>query len=167
MGYRGRLIWPAQVRISRLDTAATKANDLGQPSGYDRITREPIRTTSGTDSRVYLDPIALPCQFQPKMGKFNELAQFPGGRELEYKVHILLHYQDLENAGLVRPSGEVAIQPSDRLDALYRADGVTLVRNFADSPLYVVHTQDRSLGLSGLERNLCLVYFNDRVEGAR
>lgn len=166
MNYRGRLIWPSQARISRLNTAATAANTLGQPSGYDRITREPVRTTAGADSRVYFPPVALPCQVQPKMGQYDELRQYPAGRELEFKMHILLHYPDLEMAGLLKPNGSSIFQPSDRLDAIYRADGVTLLRSFEDNPLFCVHVQDRSFGLDGLNRNLVLLYFNDRVEGA-
>jgi len=168
MAYRGRLIWPMQARISRLNTAATAANNIGgQPSGYDRIWREPVKTAAGADSRVYFPQIAIPCQARTEMGPFDKQVQLPSGRELEFKVKVTLHYADIEAAGLVGADGSAVFQPSDRLDALYRTDGVTLLRNFSDGPLYCVHVQDRSWGLSGLTRNLVMLYFDDRQESAR
>jgi len=167
MGYRGRLIWPAQARIERLDTASTKENALAfQPSGYDRIFREPVRTADGTDSRVYMPAVAIPCQVRTEMAAFDRQFQMPGGRELEFRIMLTLHYKDLEVRGLIAPNGGCVFQPSDRLDSIYTADGACLQRSFADAPLFCTHVQDRSWGLSGLSRNLVMLYFNDRREGA-
>lgn len=169
MGYRGRLIWPFQCRIQRLDTAATEANPLaGQPSGYNRIWREPVRTNAGADSRVYKSEVALPCQVRTEMGPYDKQLQLPGGRELEFKIKLTLHYNDLTMCGgLVDATGAVVFQPSDKLRAIYKKDGTTLVRDFTSNPLFLVHVQDRSWGLSGLERNLVMLYFNDRRKGSR
>lgn len=168
MGYRGRLIWPCQARIERLDTAATKANAIGsQPSGYNRIFREPVtRASDGTDSRVYSAPLALHCQVTTEKDKYDELVQLPGGRELEFDIRTTLHYQEIEDSGLLAPNGSINLKPSDRLKAIYKRDGVTLLRDFADNPLYLVHVQDRSFGLDDLNRNLVMLYWKDRREGA-
>jgi len=167
MAYRGRLIWPMQARIKRLDTASTKANAIGgQASGYDRIFREPVRTSTGTDSRVYTSELAFPCQVISERGAFDKLAQLPGGRELEFDLRTALHYSDIEAAGLSAPNGGTLLKPGDRLCSIYRADGTTKLRDFDDNPLYLVHVQDRSFGLDGLTRNLLLLYWEDRREGA-
>lgn len=168
MGYRGRLIWPAQARIERLDTAATKANPAGtsQPQGYDRHFREPVKTAT-TDARIYKPEVAVACQVRTEMGPFDKQVQLPGGRELEFKIKLVLHYRELELNGLIGANGSSVFQPSDRLCAIYKADGVTLQRSFRDSPLYCVHVQDRSWGLDDLSRNLVMLYFNDRREGGR
>lgn len=168
MGYRGRLIWPAQARIERLDTASTKANAIAsQPSGYDRIFREPVRNAAGADSRVYLPAVAVPCQVQTEPGPYDKQVQMPGGRELEFKIRVTLHYLDLELRGLIGPNGSCVFQPSDRLVGIYKADGTTLQRSLVGSPLFCVHVQDRSWGLDDLSRNLVMLYFHDRIEGAR
>lgn len=168
MSYRGRLIWPMQARIERLDTASTQATAVaGQPAGYDRIFREPVKVSPGVDARQYMPAIAVACQVKTEGGAYRRAEQMPGGRELEYDVKIALHYQDLELRGLVGADGTTVFQPSDRLVSIYRTDGVTLIQSFASAPLYCVHVQDRSLGLSGLTRNLVMLYFKDRLEGAR
>lgn len=169
MGYRGRLIWPMQARLRRLDTAATQANNVaGQPAGYDRIFREPVKVSPTTDSRVYAAPIAVPCQVQTEGGPFRQVEQLPGGRELEFKMKLLMHYADLSLLGLLDVNGACVLKPSDLLVSIYRMDSVTLLHDFGSDPLFCVHTQDRSWGLSGLNRNLIRLYFNDREEaGAR
>ena len=162
MGYRGRLIWPVMAKIQQLDTAATKANTGTQPSGYDRIFREPVKFESGGDSRIYRDPIMLPCQYRDRnRGPYEELEQFSDGRVLRYKLLVILHYQDLESRGLVDSKGRTVFQVSDKLLSLHEQDG-SLIREYDETPLFCVHLQDRSFGLSGLKRNLVMLYFDDR-----
>jgi hypothetical protein len=163
MTYRGRLIWPFIARIERLDTSATKANTLGQSSGYDRVFREPVRNEAGADARVYRT-VELECQVSTEQGPYERQAQFPAGRELEFDVRLVVHYADLEQNGFIDLAGNTALQPSDRLREIVRKTGER-VRRFED-PLFCVHAQDRSFGLSGLHRNLVLLYFRDRREGA-
>jgi hypothetical protein len=156
-----------QARIKQLDTASTKANAIGgQVSGYDRIFREPVRSSAGADSRVYSSEYALPCQVISERGGYDKLAQLPGGRELEFDLRTALHYADLEAAGLCTANGSTSFKPGDRLCSIYRADGTTKLRDFDANPLYLVHVQDRSFGLDGLTRNLVLLYWEDRREGA-
>lgn len=167
MPTRGRLIWPMQARISRLDTAATAANNLGEPSGYDRTFREPVRNTAGADSRVYMPQLAVSCQVNTEKGSNAKVVQLPGGLELEYNVRTTLHYGELETRGLMASNGASVFKPGDRLDAIYKRDGVTLLQDYEDMGyLYLVHIQDRSWGLSGLSRNLLMLYWADRREGA-
>ena len=166
MGYRGRLIWPAQARIERYDPAATKANAIGgQPSGFDRHFREPVRNSAGDDARVYAAPIAIPCQVTTEKDKYDELVTIPGGRELEIDVRTTCHYGQLESDGLISATGSVVFQPSDRLASIYKKDSITLLRDFTSNPLYLIHVQDRSWGLDDLSRNLVMLYWADRREG--
>jgi len=165
VGYRGRLIWPFRATIQRLNTSATAANALaGQPSGYDRIFREPVKDATA-DSRIYESADLVSCQVRTELGKFERAVTLPNGRDLEFDVRLALHYFELETLGLVNADGSLKFQASDKLTAIYKKDGVTLKRSF-DPPLYCVHVQDRSWGLSGGDRNLVLVYFKDRKEGA-
>lgn len=167
MGYRGRLIWPVQARIERLDTGATKANAIGgQASGYDRHFREPVKTSSGADSRVYLSPIALACQVTTEKGDYEKQVQLPGGLDLSFDIRTTMHYGELELAGLLAANGSVAFKPADRLVQIYKSDGTTLLRDFSDSPLYLVHMQDRSWGLDNLSRNLVMLYWESARQGA-
>lgn len=162
--YRGRLIWAFQARIERLDTAATDANAIGgQAAGYDRIFREPVTNTAGVGARIYSSPIAVTCQVRSK--KFDEVVTLPGGRELEFDLRTLLHYEELEAAGLIGADGSTVFKPSDRLMSIYKTDGVSLRRDFSANPLFCVHVQDRGWGLSGLDRNLVRLYWKDRREG--
>lgn len=168
MGYRGRLVWPVQARIERLDTVATKANAIGsQPSGFDRTFREPVtRASDGKDSRVYMSEVAVSCQVIPDRGEYDSLKQRPGGRELEFDLRIGLHYADMEAAGFIETDGGVVFKPSDRLLKLYKPDSTTLLRDFTANVLYCFHVQDRSFGLDDLNRNLVLLYFRERTAGA-
>lgn len=164
MSYRGRLIWPVQARIARLDTAATEVNAIGgQPSGYNRIFREPVTDATGADSRVYMPETLVNCQARSK--KFGEVMMLPAGRELDFDFRTVLHYQELEDAGLIGADGSVVFQPSDKLLSIYRTDGVTLLHDFTDTPLFLVHVADRSFGLSGLTRNLARLYWSNRRQG--
>ncbi len=167
MGYRGRLIWPMQARIERYDPAATKANAIGgQVSGFDRHFREPVRNATGSDARIFKAPIAIPCQVTTEKDKYDDLVTLPGGRELKFGVRTTCHYEQLESDGLLGPTGSVVFQPSDRLASIYKRDSITLLRDFSSNPLYLIHVQDRSWGLDGLERNLVMLYWADRREGA-
>lgn len=166
MGYRGRIIWPFYATIERLDTLQTSVNTVaGQPSGYDRVFREHVRTET-EDARVYMEADSVKCQVSTELGPHDKLKQMPAGRDLEFDVRLTLHYFDLECDGLVNDDGTCVFQPSDRLTGIYLNDGETLRRDFSEAPLYCVHVQDRSWGLSGLERNLVHLYFKDRTEGA-
>lgn len=165
MGYRGRLIWPFKATIERIDTSSTSANALAsQPAGYDRIFREPVKTDT-TDSRVYFPADLISCQVRTELGPYEKAVQMPGGRELDFDVRLALHYSELEMMGLVNADGTSKFQAGDKLTAIYKRDGVTLKRDFSSSPLFCVHVPDRSWGLSGLDRNLLMLYFKDRREG--
>ena len=115
---------------------------------------------------MYKYPDMVTCKITTESGPNDKLKQMPNGRELEYDLRLTLHYADLECQRLVDSEGRCLFQPSDRLTGLYLKDGVTLRRDFSSTPLYCVHVQDRSWGMSGLDRNLVQLYFQDRREGA-
>lgn len=161
MPYRGRLIFPMRATISRLNTEATAAATVGGLDGYDRIFREPVEDELGVDARTYLDPVVVNCQVQTERSPFEKLAQTASGREVQFKIRLCLHYFELESAGLIAENGSSVFQPGDRLDTIHTQTG-TLLRNFEPEYLFLVHTQDRSFGLSGGTRNLLLLYFDSR-----
>ena len=169
MPYRGRLLWPMVLHISRLDTASTESNTLGNAdlvAGYDRIFREPVTDEEGNDSRVYMGPVAVCAQVNSSQkGYARKIKQLPGGRELQYNIRTVLHYQELETRGLLTPSGDCIFQPSDRLDAIYNKAG-ELLKDFSCNPLFICHVRDAGWGLSGLTRNLVEIYWSDRRHGA-
>jgi hypothetical protein len=157
-----------KISISRLDTASTGANNLGNQSvtaGYSRIFQEPVKDEVGSDTRIYFDPIVMDAQVNSTNGKARNAVTLPGGRELEYSIRTIVHYSQLESMGLLTPSGDCIFQPSDRLDAILNQAGVVL-KDFGCSPLFLCHVRDAGWGLDGLTRNLCELYWEDRREGA-
>ncbi len=165
--YRGRLIWPCLATISRINTPSTEANAIGgQPRGYDRVWREPVETSEGEDSRVYFPPDVVQCQVRSEFGAYDKEDPYPDGRRLQYQLKIILHYKELEHKQLIGPDGGSVFQPSDRLDFVHRTNG-QLLKDFTKSPLYCIQAQDRSFGLDGLNRNLLMLYFDDRLRGYR
>ena len=168
MSYRGRLIWPFAVDIARLDTAATlaAAGTGGVTAGYDPDFREPVTLDAGpnnpdTDTRQEITVSLLPCQVHPERGNYEALQMMLSGAVKQYNLRLVFHYLDLETRSLVDTDGSSLLKINDRLVAIRRNDG-TLVADFSARPLYVTQAQDRSFGLSGLQRNLLMLTFEER-----
>jgi hypothetical protein len=168
MGYRGRLIWPFAVTIARLNTSATASNTGGGAvtSGFDHDFREPQVLDGGdgaedTSTRTETLIELLPCQIHTAKGQFEQMTQMLSGAVFKYNLPLVFHYIDLETRGLVEDDGSPIIKPNDRLVALYRNDG-TLIRRFDNPELFAAQVQDRSWGLSGLQRNLLMINFKER-----
>lgn len=168
---RGRLIFPFLARIARIDTVATEADpDAAGPltSGYDDVFREPVMVPAsgddrlGSSARVEATPISVRCQVEPE--QFEVLQQMVSGDAAQGRFHLVLHFKDLEDAGLVEASGHAAIRKGDRLVGIDRTDG-TLVQEVPDPPgLYVHEALPRGMGLSlnNAHRNLLLLTFRSR-----
>lgn len=167
-GYRGRLIFPFQCSIARLDTAATLANTAGGAfpgGGYDHVFREP-QVVAGADNlddsaRVEAVVEAVPCQVVTGKGPFGQLQQMLGGTVHKVKIMLVFHYVQLEALDLVDADGSAVFKVNDRLVSISRSDG-TVMRDFEAAPLYATHVEDRSFGLGGLQRNLLAVTFEHR-----
>lgn len=173
MSYRGRLIWPFTVDIARLDTAATAAEaGVGYVTGgYDPDFKEPVMLDQGPGSpdvstRQETLVEQVPCQVHPEKGKYDGLDMTLSGAEMKFQLRLILHYVDLEARSLIDSDGSALFKVNDRLVAIRQFDG-TLVRDFSNKPLYITEVQDRSFGLSGLQRNLVMLTFEDRDSGVK
>lgn len=168
-GYRGRLIWPQVASIRRLDTVATASQPSTIGGGYDPDFREPVILPDGSSARAEQDEIRVPCQVRTESGAFDMLQMFgASGASPGFRMRIVLHYEDLEELGLVDvDTGRPVFVVGDRLAAIYTADTDELVRRFDSPQLFATQVQDRSFGLSALRRNLLEITFEDREAAVR
>lgn len=182
-GYRGRLIWPMFVDVEQIDTDATRTTDPDGPgpltSGYDDDFMEPVIVPAteespgipqtgaprGTLATVYKTPVLhLPAQIE--VVDFDKLRQFISGNVPSSEVKCVFHFRDLEAQGLIDANGEATIRPHDRLRAIYDKNDVLIISIPETPGLYAIADENRSFGLTGGTRNLFLVTFQDREEGA-
>lgn len=168
MSARGRLIFPFVVELAQLDTADTAADpDAGGPltQGYDPDFREPVKVLpaaaaqTGVSSRKE-NLVQVRAQIEPE--QFERLAEMLSGDAAQGRFTIILHFRDLETAGLVNPTtGEALLFKRDRVVRILTTKGV-LVRTIPNPPgLYCVEVQDRGFGPGG-KRNLLLMAFESR-----
>jgi hypothetical protein len=166
---RGALIFPFIFDIAQLDTEATAADpDVAGPltSGYDDEFREPviIPPASGSARGVSARKesiIQVRAQFEE--GSFETQTMMLTGNSPRSIIKLVLHYQDLEDAGLVEiATGRPMLRINDRLVAVREIDNGALIETFPDPPgVYCIEVQSRSFGL-GTHRNLLLMTFQQR-----
>lgn len=161
MGYRGRLLFPLQAEIHRLDTAATQS-----AGGYDPTWQTPTVTygDDGTRTRglVYMTPpVILRCQIE----QVTEAQQqrTPSGVIPDSKLVLVFHYADLALLDLVGGDGRPLIRLNDKLTKLLTKAGAP-EKTFTPE-LYATEVLDGGHGLGG-RRNLAIVTFEDRPKGA-
>lgn len=152
---RGRLIWPNKVAIARLDLAAMEADAdhrFGTPP-----------------ERVELDPVILDAQVETSSGLADDRQRLrPSGDDPAMEVRLVLHYQDIEDLGLLDADGVAVFSATDRLVALYDQDDVLLTTYPAATDrkaLYCVKARDQGHGLSSASRNLLILEFGARDAG--
>ena len=168
---RGRLINPFIAEIAQLDTLATEADPDGAGvllSGYDRVFAEPVKLPSGASARVEKAPIRVLCQVEDQ--NFERQQQTTRGDAPDTNFTLVFHFNDLEAAGLVDlVTGEATIRKNDRLVAIRRARDESLIQSVDPERggMYVVESTPASFGLSGGERNLLLVRFEERAKAVR
>ena len=107
---RGRLIWPAIIEIAPIDTEATEAADR-----YDFRMREPKQLSDGTKDRVEGTPFRLNCQFETEGDAFEDLRMMGSGDSPNSQIKVLLHFEELEDLGMVDVKGRATIRKGDRL----------------------------------------------------
>jgi len=172
---RGKLINPFLAELARLDTAATAADPDGAgalDSGYDDDFREVVRvsdggvTEAGVSARKEKTSILVPCQVETE-DAFDQMRMFASGNIPQFQIALCFHFRDLEEMGLVDSvTGLPLIRVNDRLVAIRKCPSGDLIQTVPDPPgLYATEPQPRSFGLSGGERNLLLVTFEDREQG--
>jgi len=170
---RGRLIFPFLCEIAQLDTAATAADPDGAgplTSGYDPDFRSPVKVLAapgdqvGADSRVETAVVTVRAQIEPQ--QFETLEMMLSGESPDSKMGLILHYKDLEAAGLVGVDGVPLIRKRDRLVRILTTAGV-LVETIPNPPgLFVTQVQSRGFG-HGTERNLLLLVLEERDQSIR
>jgi hypothetical protein len=161
VSYRGRLIWPFKAVLAPLDLTATEAS-------ADHIFGD-------TGERVELpEEQWITVQAQVETGGSG--ANMEGGRQRirpngddpVVEMRLVLHFEELEDLGLVDANGKSLIPPRHRLARILTIDD-ELVREYpgpnAADALFCVEGQtgeDASFGLSGGRRNLLLLSYSTR-----
>lgn len=158
--YRGRLLFPFLIEFARLDLVATET------AGYDPDFKEPLieSTPDGIGASTRAEALVrIRGSFHTPQNSF-QLQQSPTGNLNRVDLLVLLHFADLEAAGLVETStGTALIKVGDRLNAIYGLDEV-LVQKFPNPPgAYVI----KAAPLFGLEsqRNLLELSIQSRDQG--
>ena len=150
---RGRLIFPFIAVLWQLDAETAQDPDFREPARGPRHERGPLEVL---------------CQVEN--GRQDELRMGPTGNTPDSRLSLVLHFADLERAGLVHPqTGEALLRTGDRLDALKQRDG-TLVQRFRNPPgLFATEVRPIGFGLGrgASRRNLLLVSFEDRRQAPR
>lgn len=176
MMLRGRLIFPMWVVIARLDTEATAAGNGG--AGYHPVFREPVPSTTNagttkakrTDTRRYT---TVMLKAQVNRGQHQQLRQGPGGNVPDSRLELILLASDLEQRGLIGPTGEPALKVNDKLVGIYGSCGraetvigeLKQTADIRDLPGYFcVEVRPGGEGLGG-DRNLVSMFFEDREHG--
>lgn len=166
MTARGRLIFPFIVELAQLDTAATAADPDGAgplTSGYDDDFRTPVKVPTagqvGTTSRVET-LVQVRAQIEPD--QMEKLAPMLSGDAAQGRFGIILHFRDLERAGLVDAvTGKPLLYKHDRITRILTTRGV-LVETIPNPPgLFCVEVQSRGFGPGGA-RNLLHMLFESR-----
>lgn len=164
---RGRLIFPFLTEIAILDTETTSQDPLGVgPTGlgYDDEFREPVIEYESTSSdrgvlRRKETIVMLPVQFEDDL--FESLDMMATGRSPQSALRAVLHFRDIERAGLVQDDGLPLLKINDRLVAVYTKTG-SLLQRFPNPPgVFCVESQPRLGGLCS-SRNLLLMTFKSR-----
>lgn len=174
---RGRLIWRFLADIYALDSLATSLDpdDSGDlTSGYDPDFREPVlippeRTFGsprGEDARQETLISKLPCQVEDEN---EELLQaMASGDSPGYHINLIFFMEDIEQRGLLTEDGQAAVFRRSRLDALRNARTHAIVQRYSEPrAMYAQEVRPISWGLSGGERNLLFVRYEDREKSAR
>lgn len=167
---RGRLINPFLLELKQLDTEATAADPDGAgelTSGYDPDFKEPMRLADGTSARKEKDSIFLPVQVEPV--QYEKLTQQAAGNDPNSQVTFIMHFQDIEDMGLLDGNGNALLHAGDRAVAIYRLDDRSLIMKLglAAEGLFLTEAQPRSFGLSGGARNLLMCTFDCREKTFR
>lgn len=167
---RGRLIFPFNVELGLLDTAATAADPDGAgpiASGYDDDFREPVMVPPGSGSaRGTVRRVETVHTFKAQIEDDSDeaLEMAASGNSPSSTIGLVFHFRDLEAAGAVQvASGKAIIKaPGARLISISNPRTGALIERFDAPPGYwAVQAKSMGFGL-GPERNLLLVVFQER-----
>lgn len=155
---RGRILAPFTAELAQLDSQATTVNAvLKEPTvRIDPVTGE--RTTGRAEKLTQVR-----CQVET--GTFQAQDMAPTGDIPRSSLTLVMHFEDLEAAGLIGPENRPLINVNDRLVRILTEDGVEQ-QSFVRSPVYVTEATPAGFGFGGAV-NLLVVRFGDRAQGVR
>lgn len=165
MPYRGRLIFPMHVRISRMNPNAMTS------AGFDDDFREPVRVSNGTQAgesaRLEMEPVDIPAQIEDQ--DWKSLQMEPSGNDPSTTVVLVFHMRDLERLGYVDSETGNVLCPmiGDRLDAIIDPRSGRIEQKAPDPGIYCIQAAPRSYGLGALRRNLLVCTFAERGKARR
>lgn len=150
---RGRLIFPFEARINRIDTSATRA-----ANSYD----DDFRCLAPGATRTEMIPLTLRCQVEINTMELQRMSR-DGNVPLRL-MQLIFHFQDLEREGLVHGvSGDALIRVNDRLTGIYDARTHAIVQEIPQGGMYATKVEPNAFGI-GMKRNLLFVVFADRPQ---
>lgn len=157
MSLRGRLLFPMQADLARINTAATQAAGA---NGYDPDFRTFVPKGVGRQEQAI---IRLPCQVE--MGQWGKQNQLQAGNQPDSRLVLVFHFRTLEKLGLIDATGAATIRVDDRLVDLYDRKGLQLqMTPPIGANLFASEVAVGGVGLGG-KRNLLIVTFEDRASG--
>jgi hypothetical protein len=157
---RGRLIHPFRIELAQLDTAASASVPNG---GYDPVFREPRAVPDGTltgASTRRETPLELAAQIEP--ATFNLARTAVGGQQRDARFVVVVHFQELEDRGLIDSTGQPMVRIGDRLVAVRTMEGELVMQIPTPPGLYLRETLPIGFGLGG-RRNLLQLEFVSRA----
>ncbi len=169
---RGKLIFPFNAVLARLDTTATAADPDGPgglASGFDfdfkETTLAPTGSTVGVDARKESALVTIPCQVE--MDAFQQQRILADADSPNSELALVFHFSHLEREGFVDAlTGAANINPSDRLVRILDKCGDVVIEPEVPPGLYATESRPIGIGL-GRKRNLLLVTFAERPIGLR
>lgn len=170
---RGRLIFPMQVVLGLLDTAATAADPDGTgplQSGYDDEFREPLALPGIGSAAGKLRRVERVVRFMAQVEDDTEglIELSASGNNPQNTIGLVFHFQELEAAGAVQlAKGKPIIKaPGARLISINNPKTGQLIEDYTDSPgMWATQAKSMGFGLGpnrDSHRNLLLVVFQER-----
>ena len=161
---RGRLLFPHDITIAQLDTAATETG----PPGYDDIFKAPKLTATangiGTIGRIEKAPIVVPAQVETDA--LDALTQLASGNMPKTDIILTFHFDDLIRLGLVETAAgredREALKVGDRIVKITSQTGEEVYEPPFPPGLYI-----KELRHTGYmeRRNLVMAILEDREQG--
>jgi hypothetical protein len=121
-------------------------------------------SSRGTISR---SETIVTCRAQIEPATFEQLSMMLNGRSPNSQMIVVMHYRDLEDAGLVESAtGRPLIRINDRLSAIKHDVTLDLIEQIPNPPgLFITEVKSSGFGLTSLKRNLLIVTFEARDLG--
>jgi len=163
---RGRLIFPFDCTIERVDAGLTAHTD----GGYDDDFRAPTITPGSGSARgaVVRETCRVTVPAQVESDEQARLRMLAAGKSPKNHRVLIFHFRDLERLSLVDAAGKPLLgDPGDKLVEIREPGSCALVEDLSGDAggFYAVEARSIGFGL-GPKRNLFLVVFEQRDRSA-